>query len=258
MNISFKEILSRLNIPGEVYERYNEPHRFYHTTDHLNDLLQQIVKRNLQHEDALLWAVVYHDAIYDPKSATNEEDSAALFNCHFNGSTGLRAEITSIINETKTHQPTTALSAVFSEMDLNILRQPLDRLLEYEHQIFKEFQFADFLAYQAGRLKVLQQLSQQVDNPALVHLMDYVRVRQPRIAVYPGSFDPFQQEHHDVLQKAEQIFDKVIIARDMNAVKPGEMFDLPIILRFRQIETYKGLLSHFIEGLGYPVTVIGD
>ena len=35
---------------------------------------------------------------------------------------------------------------------------------------------------------------------------------EPRIAVYPGSFDPITNGHVDILQRALTMFDQVIVA----------------------------------------------
>lgn len=252
----FKLKLTALGVPNDVLERYNEPHRFYHTLTHLEDILQQLTSRQLDNNEALLLATVYHDVIYDPKSTTNEEDSARCFNHTFNGSDELKQEVTAIILDTKTHQSTTELSAIFCEMDLNILHQPLGKLMAYEQQIFKEFQFVDYLLYKAKRIEVLKMLKQQVNNPDLDALITYVENRKPQIAIYPGSFNPFHKGHYNILQKAEQIFDKVIIARGVNAEKAPPTHELPGILSYRQLESYSVLLTDFVNNLGYPVTII--
>nr|WP_294946903.1 adenylyltransferase/cytidyltransferase family protein [uncultured Mucilaginibacter sp.] len=248
--------LATLGIDASILDAYRQPHRFYHTLTHLDDICAQLELQGHGDSDALLLATVFHDIIYDPKSATNEEDSAAYFNEVFKGDVELKKEVTNIILDTKTHQPQTALSAIFCAADLNILRQPLDKLLEYEHQIFKEFQFVDYSIYKGKRVEVLRTLRQSVDNPALDALISYVSARVPRIAVYPGSFNPFHKGHYNILQKAEQIFDKVIIARGVNPGKEAATYPLPEVLNFRQLAVYEGLLTDFTRNLGYDATII--
>lgn len=41
-----------------------------------------------------------------------------------------------------------------------------------------------------------------------------------RWAIYPGSFNPWHEGHEDVLEKALQVFDRVIIAHGNNPEKP--------------------------------------
>lgn len=40
-----------------------------------------------------------------------------------------------------------------------------------------------------------------------------------KIAVFPGSFDPFTKGHENVMQKAKKIFDEIIIAAGQNSTK---------------------------------------
>jgi len=251
-----RERLNKLGVDSDVLDRYREPHRFYRTLEHLDDLCGQLDKLGLGDNDALLLATVFHDVIYDPQSATNEEDSAEYFDKVFKGDQLVKDEVIQIILDTKTHQPQIELSKIFSEADLNILRQPFDKLLIYEQQIFKEFQFVDYNIYRQKRVEVLQQLSAMVNNPALVYLIDYVNTRKPNIAVYPGSFNPFHKGHLNILEKAERIFDKVIIAQGVNPGKDASTYQLPKLIKHRQIARYEGLLTDFINELGYDVTVI--
>jgi len=257
MNITDKkDQLAKLGLGMEILNPYREPHRFYHTVEHLDDLCDQLEKKGFGDNDALLLATVFHDIIYDPRSATNEEDSVRYFNNTFNGDQLLKDEVTGIILDTKTHKPNSELSHIFCQADLNILNQPFDKLLKYEQQIFKEFQFVDYAVYKEKRVEVLKSLQHSVNNPALEYLIDYVNFREPRIAVYPGSFNPFHKGHYNILQKAEQIFDKVIIARGINPGKDKASYDFPEILKYRQIASYEGLLTDFISSLGYDVTII--
>ncbi len=49
--------------------------------------------------------------------------------------------------------------------------------------------------------------------------------KQSRIAVYPGSFDPFTLGHYDVLMRASKIFDKIYIAVAIN-IEKNPIFNL--------------------------------
>lgn len=77
------------------------------------------------------------------------------------------------------------------------------------------------------------------------------------VAVYPGSFNPFHRGHHNILLKAEKIFDKVIIARGVNPEKSDLSAPIPKILGDRTCMNYSGLLTDFIKGLPYDnITII--
>ncbi len=59
-----------------------------------------------------------------------------------------------------------------------------------------------------------------------------------------------------MLQKAENIFDKVIIAFGKNPEKNNQGYKIPQSIRNRQIESYDGLLTDFILSLGHDAVVI--
>ena len=41
----------------------------------------------------------------------------------------------------------------------------------------------------------------------------------PKIAVFPGSFDPITKGHIDILQRAVPLFDEVVVAIGINSTK---------------------------------------
>ena len=42
-----------------------------------------------------------------------------------------------------------------------------------------------------------------------------------KIAVFPGSFDPFTRAHQDLVERGLRIFDRVIVAVGANSAKKG-------------------------------------
>ena len=46
-----------------------------------------------------------------------------------------------------------------------------------------------------------------------------MRIMAERIAIFPGSFDPYTLGHHDVVLRALPLFDKIIIAIGKNSKK---------------------------------------
>ncbi|MCC6371715.1 MAG: adenylyltransferase/cytidyltransferase family protein [Bacteroidia bacterium] len=103
------------------------------------------------------------------------------------------------------------------------------------------------------RVEVLMALNK---NGKLDTLIDFVKQRKPLIGVFCGSFNPFHKGHNNVLQKAEKIFDKVIIAFGANPDKSERTWPIPPSIQNRQIEHYNGLLTDFIQTLGQDVVVI--
>ncbi|MDP3556855.1 MAG: adenylyltransferase/cytidyltransferase family protein [Bacteroidota bacterium] len=247
--------LTQLGFSTSVLKRYDETHRYYHTTEHLLDIVSQLSKLD-SFDDELFLAAVYHDAIYNPQASDNEEKSANLFLEEAKNTALTKSQkdaIYQLIIDTKTHQASSDKSKLFVKADLNILNQPLSKLIEYEHQVFKEFQFVDYKVYQPKRIEVLKGLN---SNGKLDALIEYVASRKPLIGVFCGSFNPFHKGHYNILTKAERIFDKVIISFGKNPDKPGRTWDIPNSIKNRQLTEYSGLITDFVESLGYDVVVV--
>jgi pantetheine-phosphate adenylyltransferase len=247
---------------SSVADRYHEEHRVYHNIDHLIDLFKMIEESQAMISPVevtkYLTLALYHDAIYDPNSYANEDNSADLYLKHF----GEKDDIYQAILDTKYDRPyVSPLSDYFTKLDLKILTKSLSELIRYEKKIFKEFQFADWTLYKRERIKLLKKLIERIEplysSHKLNELIEYVETYVPKIGVYAGSFNPFHVGHLDVLHKAEKIFDKVIIAKGSNIKKEGQIwFDIPRCLKHRQVEDYKGYLTDFLNGLDYDTTLI--
>lgn len=69
---------------------------------------------------------------------------------------------------------------------------------------------------------------------------------KPRIAVYPGSFDPVTNGHTDIIRRAARLFDKVIVLVSVNAVKSPS---------FSSVERVK-LISKVVDGLDLENVVV--
>ena len=51
-----------------------------------------------------------------------------------------------------------------------------------------------------------------------------------KIAVFPGSFDPFTMGHHDIVLRSLNLFDEVIIGIGYNSAKNSRYFDIEIMV----------------------------
>ncbi|MBF9220995.1 pantetheine-phosphate adenylyltransferase [Hymenobacter ruricola] len=80
-----------------------------------------------------------------------------------------------------------------------------------------------------------------------------------RIAVFPGSFDPFTNGHLDVVRRGVRLFDEVIVAIGTNSSKqrylPVEQMVGLIADVFRDeprvtVRTFKGLTAEFAREVG--------
>jgi len=90
---------------------------------------------------------------------------------------------------------------------------------------------------------------------------------EPRIALFPGTFDPITNGHLDVVQRAEGLFDELIIAIGTNPAK-SDLFTaderrdmIETILDEQKItasvETYTGLTVDFARQRGAHVILRG-
>lgn len=51
-----------------------------------------------------------------------------------------------------------------------------------------------------------------------------------KIAVFPGSFDPYTMGHHDIVLRSLNIFDEVIIGVGYNSTKQNRYFDIDLMV----------------------------
>jgi pantetheine-phosphate adenylyltransferase len=88
----------------------------------------------------------------------------------------------------------------------------------------------------------------------------------PVIAVYPGTFDPMTLGHEDVVRRATQLFDTVIVAVAAGHHKKAmftlqERIDMArdVVKEFPQVqvESFSGLLRDFVVSRGAKAMVRG-
>ena len=70
-----------------------------------------------------------------------------------------------------------------------------------------------------------------------------------KVGLYTGSFNPYHAGHGDIITKALQVFDKVIVARGINPSKEKSKFPMPNLSHLGNVEVveFTGLLVEFIE-----------
>lgn len=67
-----------------------------------------------------------------------------------------------------------------------------------------------------------------------------------RIALFPGSFDPFTKGHEDIVLRGLQVFDEIIIAIGYNSQKSQRYFDIDLMMgKIR--ETFKNYPNIKVE-----------
>ena len=66
-------------------------------------------------------------------------------------------------------------------------------------------------------------------NVCFVMFVGLIYSTMEKIAVFPGSFDPFTVGHEEIVRRGLKLFDKIIIAVGVNPVKK-EFLDNAVLL----------------------------
>ena len=158
-------------LPAELVEELRAlhagPKRAYHDWRHIEELLALFaeVEPTLHDPRAVLFALLFHDAVYDPHSVDNERSSAELL-ASLAGD-ALSAESLERAREmvlaTVGHALPGGLSveeredlACFLDLDLAILGADPARYAEYEAQIRREYADIPEDTYRPARAAILQ------------------------------------------------------------------------------------------------------
>ncbi|POM24822.1 hypothetical protein BTM25_34600 [Actinomadura rubteroloni] len=158
-------------IGADLADRYAEPHRRYHTGAHLAAVLDLVdeLAAHAEDPDAVRLAAWFHDAVYDPQRADNEERSARLA-ARILGGTDLAeatvAEVVRLVRLTTNHdpEPGDGNGAVLCDADLAVLGAEPDAYAAYAAAVREEYAFVPEEIFRAARAEVLHGLA---DVPSL-------------------------------------------------------------------------------------------
>ncbi|NIE94978.1 metal-dependent hydrolase [Acinetobacter sp. Tr-809] len=150
--------------PQKVFNKliaaYSEKQRAYHTLQHLYECLVLVdsIRADLNDAHAVLLALWFHDAVYDPQAKDNELKSAELFEQYLaqDLSIDIVEKIKQWVIATQKHEVTDELDLQFLlDIDLAILAASPERFEEYEQQIQQEYAWVDPDVYSIKRKQVL-------------------------------------------------------------------------------------------------------
>jgi predicted metal-dependent HD superfamily phosphohydrolase len=172
--------------PARLFEaivvRYSEPHRRYHTLQHLEECFARLDEFGGQvpHPAEVELALWFHDAVYDVHRHDNEDESAQLAAQHL-ASAGLAPDlidrVCSLIMATKTHHASDSRDTqILLDVDLSILGADRLRFVEYERQIREEYAYVPDGVFNEKRQEILR------------HFLD-----RPRIFITPEFFDRYEK-----------------------------------------------------------------
>lgn len=153
--------------------RYAEPHRRYHTLQHLGECLAhfETLRGAPDRPAEVEMALWFHDAIYD-LGATDNERRSAHWAREALAAAGVAAEavarVEALVMATRhAAPPRTRDEKVLIDIDLAILGAEAERFAEYERQIRAEYAHVPALLYAPRRRALLQGF---LDRPAIYHL----------------------------------------------------------------------------------------
>lgn len=139
--------------------RYDEPHRRYHNREHLTEVLAAVGL--LGGDRTVQLAAWFHDAVYDPRRADNEERSAALAVAMLTGShDGRSAEVARLVSLTASHLPAPGDTRgdTLCDADLAILGAPDTRYQRYASEVRVEYGHVPDAEFARGRAAILRDL----------------------------------------------------------------------------------------------------
>ncbi|PIK41509.1 hypothetical protein BSL78_21639 [Apostichopus japonicus] len=149
----------------QIENYYNESTRYYHTLDHVCCMFKQMdrVLDKLEDTEAVSWAIVFHDIIYDPEKSNNELKSAQLFQtfaveCLNHWSKDRVQKVVDWILATQSHTvPDEHCSDLlfFLDLDLQVLGWPEADYDMYSNQIRKEYSFVPEDVFNQKRPQVM-------------------------------------------------------------------------------------------------------
>ena len=151
----------------DLLARHAEPHRAYHTLEHLEECFDlHDEHRGLAGKPAQIeLAIWFHDAVYDPTSQDNEQQSAAVAaNCLASAGAApeLIAGVESLILATRhVDLPAPGDAQLLVDIDLGVLGAEPPRFWEYERRIRREYEFVPEAEYRRARSAVLDRFLQR-------------------------------------------------------------------------------------------------
>ncbi|AYF77331.1 metal-dependent phosphohydrolase [Nocardia yunnanensis] len=156
------------SVGEDLVRRYSEPHRRYHTVEHLAAMLAVIddLAADAEDLDAVRYAAFFHDAVYDVDGVDNEEASARLAETTLPAlgvEAATVAETARLVRLTGGHhpEPDDRNGAVLCDADLAILAADESAYFAYAAAVRAEYAQVPDELFRKGRAAVLSALAEQ-------------------------------------------------------------------------------------------------
>jgi len=147
----------------DVLLRYSEPHRHYHTQQHLAECFEKVqdIISLAAHPAEVLVGLWFHDAIYDTQRHDNEQLSADWARSAAR-ELGARAESAQRVHDLimftrHSAEPTGVDAQVLVDADLSILGAHSARFQEYETQVRSEYAWVPEAVFRSTRARILKE-----------------------------------------------------------------------------------------------------
>jgi predicted metal-dependent HD superfamily phosphohydrolase len=153
-------------VRDDLLARWAEPHRTYHDTRHLAEVLQRVeeLAGHAEHPDLVRCAAWWHDAVHDGRAGDDERASAALAREQLLGLGVARRRADAVVElvlVTTDHDPGDPAdpdAAVLCDADLGVLAADPARYEEYAADVRREYGHVPDDLFRAGRAAVLRRL----------------------------------------------------------------------------------------------------
>lgn len=144
---------------------YAEPHRHYHTIEHIASLLRLLDEHGheVMDHDAMVLAILFHDIVYDPVRHDNEEASAGVAAerlAQLDLPDRLIIKVRRYILATRHGESAGAIDdtdlALLLDLDLSVLAAEPSLYRAYAQAIRREYAHVPDELYRSGRRQVLE------------------------------------------------------------------------------------------------------
>lgn len=171
----------------DITKFYSEPHRAYHTLNHLRAMFADIDLAGIDN-DAIDFSAWFHDIIYQPGARDNESQSALFAAKTMNAmqiDKAMIEQVTYMINCTQNHSnpDNDHHTQLFLDVDMAILGSIPAHYEVYVEQIRKEFSLLPQNAFEQGRLMFVKEV-----------------IEQPRIFVSDTFYAQYEDQARNNLQ----------------------------------------------------------
>ncbi|HZO00245.1 MAG TPA: hypothetical protein VFB93_03520 [Burkholderiales bacterium] len=169
-------------LAGELTAAYSAPHRRYHTVAHIEKCLDELAGAwsYAVALEEVRWALLFHDAVYDPRRQDNEArsaDWACSVMDQLERPEDEQARIRAMIMGTAhAAEPRTPDEALLLDIDLAILGADEAQFDEYDRAVREEYAWVPEPEYRHGRAKVLESL---LGRERVYHTAPYRRLELP-------------------------------------------------------------------------------